>query len=40
MIYEPESVDIHTVMIAAQKAEISLSFANPSGTRRSGPTGN
>ena len=27
MIYEPESVDIHTVMIAAQKAEISLSFA-------------
>lgn len=27
MIYEPESVDIHTVMIAAQKAEISLTFA-------------
>ncbi|PKL37328.1 MAG: flagellar hook-basal body complex protein FliE [Spirochaetae bacterium HGW-Spirochaetae-1] len=27
MIYEPESVDIHTVMIAQQKAEISLSFA-------------
>lgn len=26
MIYEPEKVDIHTVMIAAQKAEISLSF--------------
>ncbi|HOO73370.1 MAG TPA: flagellar hook-basal body complex protein FliE [Spirochaetota bacterium] len=26
MIYEPESVDIHTVMIAAQKAEIALSF--------------
>lgn len=27
MIYEPESVDIHTVMIAAQKAEIALTFA-------------
>lgn len=26
MIYEPESVDIHTVMIAAQKADIALSF--------------
>ena len=26
MISEPESVDIHKVMIAAQKAEISLSF--------------
>jgi flagellar hook-basal body complex protein FliE len=26
MIYEPESVDIHTVMIAAQKAEVALSF--------------
>ncbi len=26
MIYEPESVDIHSVMIAAQKAEISLNF--------------
>ena len=26
MIYEPESVDIHTVMISAQKAEIALSF--------------
>ena len=26
MIYKPESVDIHSVMIAAQKAEISLSF--------------
>jgi flagellar hook-basal body complex protein FliE len=26
MIYEPESVDIHTVMIAAQKAELALSF--------------
>ncbi len=26
MIYEPESVDIHTVMIATQKAEIALSF--------------
>ncbi len=26
MVYEPESVDIHTVMIAAQKAEISLTF--------------
>ena len=26
MIYEPESVDIHTVQIAAQKAEISLMF--------------
>ena len=26
MIYEPESVDIHTVMIAAQKAEIALTF--------------
>lgn len=27
MIYEPESVDVHTVMIAAQKAEVSLLFA-------------
>jgi flagellar hook-basal body complex protein FliE len=27
MIYAPESVDIHTVMISAQKAEIALSFA-------------
>ncbi len=27
MITEPESVDIHNVMIAAQKAEISLNFA-------------
>lgn len=26
MIHAPESVDIHTVMIAAQKAEISLNF--------------
>lgn len=26
MITEPESVNIHTVMIAAQKAEIALSF--------------
>ena len=26
MIYEPESVDIHTVMIAAQKAELALTF--------------
>ena len=26
MIHEPESVDIHNVMIAAQKAEIALSF--------------
>lgn len=26
MIAEPESVDIHTVMIAAQKAEIAMSF--------------
>jgi flagellar hook-basal body complex protein FliE len=26
MIYEPEKVDIHTVMIAQQKAELSLSF--------------
>lgn len=27
MIYEPESVDIHTVMIAAQKAEVALNLA-------------
>ena len=27
MINEPESVDIHTVMIAQQKAEVSLTFA-------------
>ena len=26
MIYNPESVDIHNVMIAAQKAEIALTF--------------
>ena len=26
MIYEPESVDIHSVMIAMQKAEVALSF--------------
>lgn len=26
MIYQPESVDIHNVMIAAQKAEIALNF--------------
>lgn len=26
MIHEPESVDIHTVMIANQKAEIALNF--------------
>lgn len=26
MIHEPGSVDIHTVMIAAQKAELALSF--------------
>jgi flagellar hook-basal body complex protein FliE len=26
MIHEPESVDIHTVMIAVQKAEIALNF--------------
>jgi flagellar hook-basal body complex protein FliE len=26
MITEPESVNIHTVMIAAQKAEVALSF--------------
>lgn len=26
MIYRPESVDIHTVMIAGQKAEIALNF--------------
>jgi flagellar hook-basal body complex protein FliE len=26
MIYEPESVDIHSVMIAAQKAEVSMTF--------------
>lgn len=26
MIYEPESVDMHTVMLAAQKAEIALTF--------------
>ncbi len=26
MITEPESVDIHTVMIASQKAEIALTF--------------
>jgi len=26
MIYQPEKVDIHTVMIAQQKAEIALSF--------------
>ncbi len=27
MIVEPEAVDIHTVMIATQKAEVALSFA-------------
>ena len=27
MIYEPESVDVHSVMIAAQKAEVALTFA-------------
>ena len=27
MIYDPESVDIHTVMIATQKAEVALNFA-------------
>jgi flagellar hook-basal body complex protein FliE len=27
MIHEPESVDIHTVMIASQKAELALTFA-------------
>lgn len=26
MIYAPESVDIHTVMLAAQKAEVALNF--------------
>ena len=26
MIYEPESVNIHTVMIAQQKAEVALTF--------------
>lgn len=26
MVYEPESVDIHQVMIATQKAEIALGF--------------
>ena len=26
MIYQPESVDIHSVMIAAQKAEVALNF--------------
>lgn len=26
MIYQPESVDIHTVMIAQQKAEVALTF--------------
>jgi flagellar hook-basal body complex protein FliE len=26
MIYEPDSVDIHTVMLATQKAEVALSF--------------
>jgi flagellar hook-basal body complex protein FliE len=27
MVYQPESVDIHNVMITAQKAEIALTFA-------------
>lgn len=27
MIYQPESVDIHSVMIATQKAEIAFTFA-------------
>jgi flagellar hook-basal body complex protein FliE len=26
MVFEPESVDIHTVMIATQKAEVALNF--------------
>lgn len=26
MIYQPESVDVHTVMIAQQKAEVALTF--------------
>ncbi len=26
MMYEPESVDIHSVMIAAQKAEVAMTF--------------
>jgi flagellar hook-basal body complex protein FliE len=26
MLYQPESVDIHTVMIAMQKAEVALGF--------------
>jgi len=26
MVFEPESVDIHTVMIAQQKAELALTF--------------
>ena len=26
MIYEPETVDIHQVMIAAQKAELAITF--------------
>jgi flagellar hook-basal body complex protein FliE len=26
MIYEPESVDVHTVMIAQQKAEVAMTF--------------
>jgi flagellar hook-basal body complex protein FliE len=26
MIYEPESVNVHTVMIAQQKAEVALTF--------------
>jgi flagellar hook-basal body complex protein FliE len=26
MIYQPESVDIHTVMIAQQKAEVAMTF--------------
>ncbi len=26
MIYDPESVNVHSVMIAAQKAEVALSF--------------
>lgn len=26
MIYEPDSVDIHTVMLATQKAEVALNF--------------
>lgn len=27
MVYQPESVDVHSVMIAGQKAELALTFA-------------